>query len=114
MKALFDYQAQIEDDQAKADLFKNVSNVFMFMALGTGIGSGFARSKAIKIADDILDNTTPAILNSMDADVLAVLQKLRNRKLNSIVNFATDTLQNLTLENSNVIYNFFNNLPADT
>jgi len=113
LKALFDYQAQIEDDQAKADLFKNVSNVFMFMALGTGIGSGFARSKAIKIADDILDNTTPAILNSMDADVLAVLQKLRNRKLNSIVNFATDTLQNLTLENSNVIYNFFNNLPAD-
>ena len=113
MSSLYNYKAQTTTDPDKAAFYKKVCNVFMFMALGTGIGSGLARGKAIKIADDILDNTTPSTLNSMDADVLDVLQKLRNRKLNSITNFATDTLQNLNLDNSNVIYNFFNSLPAD-
>jgi hypothetical protein len=114
MMSLFDYQAQIVNNQAKADLFKKVSNVFMFMALGTAIGSVLARRKATKIVDEITVDVSPnSLFDSLPQNVKEILIKIKDRKLNSISNFATDTLQNLNLNNSNLIHNFFNSLPAD-
>lgn len=106
LMSFYEYQAQIDNDQAKQDLYNKTAKVFMFMTLATGLASAFARSKASKLAEDIIFNTSPSTLGTLHADVTDVLNKLKNQLYNAKSNFGNN-LQNIQISNSNEVYGFF-------
>ena len=107
--SFFTFQGSLTDNSDEAEAYKKIANVFMYMAIATGVGSGLSRAKANRIADDVLDNTSPSALSQFPDDVIDVLNDLRSKKLNSILNFG-NTLDNLGVTPPNVLGTFYNSL----
>jgi len=107
--SFYTYKAAIEDDPAKNEVYQNIANVFMYMAIGTAVGSALSRVKATKVANDILENTPPSVINDFPDDVIDVLKSLKGRKLKAILNFG-NKLENLGTSSTNLLGKFFASL----
>ena len=107
--SFYNYQATIEDDLDKKAVYQKIANVFMYMAIGTAVGSALSRVKATKVAGEILDNTPPSVINDFPDDVIDVLKSLKGRKLKAILNFG-NKLENLGTSSTNLLGKFFASL----
>ncbi|QTD39175.1 hypothetical protein JL193_08035 [Polaribacter batillariae] len=113
LMSFFTFKEAQTNDSAEAEACRKIANVFMYMAIATGVGSGLSRAKANKIADDVLDNTSPSVLSQFPDDVIDILRDLRTKKTNLLLNFGT-TLDSLGVTSPNILGTFYdalNNLP---
>lgn len=87
LMSLYSYGANATNDPEKLKLYRTISDIFIIMAITTGVASGVAFAKAEKNALNVLENATSGTLETLPDNVLDVLNTFKNKGIARRLNF---------------------------